>query len=184
MDTDVLPTGFVPLPFDSRGGLPQTVPFQVANRTLQITLVPVITDLPALLSAGEADLVLDAGAVARTRAADPAGSLDELRPADLFLVAPSGSLDGAEVFVVVREGDALLASAPARVGAAIPAGSTDRSGLVAEVAVGSLRVRVGSFVRPGDVGSEVLIGARGRLAGAPRYERSEQAEGRGPHDLP
>ena len=162
----LLPSEYDSLDFVARRGVPQTVSYTVRSRTISLTLVGGLGDLPALARADATLALVDAEAEAAARPTSIVESPREL----LRLAAPASvSSEAARVALLAREGTRLLGVAPVRAGVPLTFGLSEASGLVLEVYFASLELYAGSFVRPGDIGAEIVAGARSRLEGVDRF---------------
>lgn len=198
-----LPTGWIAVPLDPDGGLPQAATLPAPDHDLRVVLVATAPDLAAALSAPPDRVVWSSrDALDRRSAVRPTAGPDIIAPgldvrdvrtvaADTALAAltaaPGETLSPAEVRVVllVLAGRIVLAAHPARPGRALPVSDAPGGGrLRGHLWVDEVTVAAGSLVAAGRTEARIGVGWRplgaglGAVAGRPAPMSPEDCYGR------
>jgi hypothetical protein len=156
---------YTPLAFVAARGIPQTVAFDAAGHQLRVSLLAAVSDIPALRSLSQTTLLFDGRALESQR---PTSVPSDER--ELYTAEAHDSLAPAVLrpFVVVREGQHVIGSAPVLVGTPFRVGSN--TSLLVELLFDALQITSGSITQPGDFGSVISAGIRVMTSGVERFE--------------
>ncbi|MFF4911226.1 hypothetical protein ACFY2T_40905 [Streptomyces sp. NPDC001260] len=166
------PTGWLPVPLNPDGGLPQAAPLPAPDGDLRLVVLGVAPDLAALLGAPPDRTVwTSADALARRPGPDPGAPQDvrDIAAATAltaFTGAPGVTLSAAQVrtVVLVLAGTRVLAAQPAVPGRPLAVLDGDR--LRGHLWVDEVTVSAGSLVGAGPTGARLAVGWRTLAGGA------------------